>query len=192
MNTGAPSVYVTITDQKSPATCKGQMRFLTPSTYQMDTANEMPLLSVSSVFQERPDDKSRNIRKSRDHECGTVSTGYYTIIHPWVKTHEKLSSLNRGVFFFFSSFNHRGLGTVRGWAFYSDSHVAIKSMCHLVGFVIWRFGWSSTCASKPIQEVGRIHCLRRRLRLMASYWLLNGGHPQVLGTVLISAIWPFS
>ena len=135
---------------RSPAFARAQWDFWThpPTRWTQQMRGQCSRFPVSSRRDQMTKQKHQEVK---DHECGTVSTGYYTIIHPWVKTYEKLSSLNRGVFFLFvclfvfSSFNRQGLGTGQVSLLFRFSQVAIKSMCHLVGFVIWRFGWSSMC-----------------------------------------------
>ena len=174
---------------KIPAFARAQWDFWThpPTRWTQQMRGQCSRFPVSSRRDQMTKQKHQEVK---DHECGAVSTGYYTIIHPWVKTYEKLSSLNRGVFLFVCLFFPvlivRVWAQVR-WVFYSDSHRLQLRVC-----VIWSALSSgglaeAACASKPIQEVGRIHCLAVEwLRLMASYWLLTGGHPQVLGAVLIS------
>lgn len=74
----------------------------------------------------------------KDHESGTVSTWYCTIIHLWVKTYETFSSLNQGGFFFFFSVLIVRVWAQFRWVFSSDSHkVAIKGMCQLCHLEVW-------------------------------------------------------
>ena len=60
------------------------------------------------------------------------------------------------VFCFFSSFNHQGLGTVQASLLFrfaqgcNQGNVSALSSGGLA---------EAACASKPIQEVGSIHCL---------------------------------
>ena len=146
---------------RSPAFARAQWDFWThpPTRWTQQMRGQCSRFPVSSRRDQMTKQKHQEVK---DHECGTVSTGYYTIIHPWVKTYEKLSSLNRGVFLFVCLFFPvlivRVWAQVR-WVFYSDSHRLQLRVC-----VIWSALSSgglaeAACASKPIQEVGRIHCL---------------------------------
>lgn len=166
---------------------RAQWDFWTHPPPERTQVNEMPMLSVSSVFQERPDDKAETSGSQgpRVWDC----FNYYTIIHPWAKTHEKLSSLNRG-----RNFQRIvGVWAQFRWAFYSDSHKLQLRVCHLVGFVIWRFGWSSMCFqthsggwqnSLPSSCMAEAHGLLLVVKIEATLrsWGLSS----------FPAIWPFS